>query len=326
MDDTGLLGDENLTDVLLSAYVDPSGGVAAVSVEFGVAQYGGATLDSEMVDTTMTTGADQALGRWYDAATTTFYWRWVLASDATNGVYDFQATALASDGFAGNTPHIYPRIDRITPPDAPASVSAVAGDDVVTVTWGASSDPDVEIYEVYRVDTSPPADWASLTPYTTTTAPVANFTDDVVDNDTTYYYGVRAVASDGRASAVTVSNPATPAPTADATPPTMPTNVIASVTAGASTVRLIWTASTDPGLPSSGVLMYEIERSSSATGPFASVAGSPWTNLTLLQFDDATAGWSSTWYYRIIAVDGAGLRSSPSSVVSATTSPSPVTR
>ncbi len=50
MDDTGLLGDQNLSEVLLSAHVDPSGGVAAVSVEFAVAQYGGATLASATVD------------------------------------------------------------------------------------------------------------------------------------------------------------------------------------------------------------------------------------------------------------------------------------
>jgi type II secretory pathway pseudopilin PulG len=323
MDDSGLLGDENLTDVLLSAHVDPSGGVAAVSVEFSIAQYGGATLDSETVDITMDTVADEASGRWYDAATTTFFWRWVLGSDAINGVYDFQATALASDGFAGNTPHIYPRIFRIVPPDAPASVSAVAGNDVVTVTWGTSNDPDVETYEVFRAANAVPADWTTLTPYTTTADPVANFIDNVVDNGTTYYYGVRAITTDGRVSTVTVSNPATPAATVDSTPPTSPTGVNASTTAGTSTVRLIWTASTDPGLPSSGVIMYEVERSPSATGTFASVTGSPWTNLTWLQFDDPTAGWSTTWYYRIIAVDGAGLRSSPSSVVSATTSAQP---
>ncbi len=143
MDDTGLLGDDSLTDVLLSAHVDPSGGVPAVSVEFAVAQYGGATLASALVDTTMISGTDQALGRWYDADTTTFYWRWVLGSNATNGVYDFQATALASDGFAGNTPHIYPRIERVEPPAAPASVTAIAGNGFVNVTWGVSTDPDL---------------------------------------------------------------------------------------------------------------------------------------------------------------------------------------
>jgi fibronectin type 3 domain-containing protein len=268
----------------------------------------------------MTSGADQALGRWYDVATTTFYWRWVLGTGVTNGVYDFQATALASDGFAGNTPHIYPRIQRNLPPTAPAIVTASPGNAYVTVTWGTSSDPLLATYEVYRAlaATGP---WTTLV--TTTTAPLANFTDSTVTNDTTYFYAVRAKTSDNRYSALTVSNGATPANTVDTTPPTVPANVAASTTPGASTVRLTWTASTDPGTPTSGVTKYEIERSSSAAGPFASVTGSPWTNLTLLQFDDATAGWSSTWHYRIIAVDGAGLRSSPSAVVSATTSAQP---
>ncbi len=120
-----------------------------------------------------------------------------------------------------------------------------------------------------------------------------------------------------------VSNPATPSSTADSTPPTAPLNVVASTTAGSSTVRLTWTAATDPGTPSTGVIRYDIERSSSLAGTYAAVTGSPWTNLTILRFDDATAGWSSTWYYKIYAVDGAGLRGPASTVVSATTGARP---
>ena len=320
MDDTGLLGDANLTEVLLSAHVDASGGVAAVSVEFAIAQYGGATLASATVDSTMTSGSDQALGRWYDAATTTFYWRWVLDNNATNGVYDFQATALASDGFAGNTPHLYPRIERVDPPAAPALVTAIAGDGFVNVTWGVSTDPDVTTYRVYR-STSPSGPWTNL--IATESSPV-QVTDSGLVNGTTYYYAVIAVRStDNRASVPTVSNPAIPTTTADTTPPTAPLNVIASTTAGSSTVRLTWTAATDPGTPSTGVMRYDIERSDSLAGAYAPVTGSPWTNLTILRFDDATAGWSSTWYYKIYAVDGAGLRSLASTVVSATTGARP---
>ena len=99
--------------------------------------------------------------------------------------------------------------------------------------------------------------------------------------------------------------------------------MVASTTAGSSTVRLMWTAATDPGSPSTGVVRYDIERSSSAAGTFTAVTGSPWTNLTILRFDDVTAGWSSTWYYRIYAVDGAGLRGPASTIVSATTGARP---
>jgi type II secretory pathway pseudopilin PulG len=320
MDDTGLLGDQNLSDVLMSAHVDPSGGVPAASVEFAVAQYGGATLASATVDTTMTTATDQTNGQWYDPATTTFYWRWVLGNDATNGVYDFQATALASDGFAGNTPHLYPRIERVDPPAAPALVTAIAGDAFVDVTWGVSTDPDVSAYRVYR-STSPVGPWTTL--IATEPTPV-QIRDSGVVNGTTYYYAVVAVRStDNRSSAPTVSNPAIPTTTADTTPPTAPLGVVASTTAGSSTVRLTWTAATDPGAPSTGVVRYDIERSSSLAGTYEAVTGSPWTNLTILRFDDVTAGWSSTWYYKIYAVDGAGLRGPASLVVSATTGPRP---
>ncbi len=70
-------------------------------------------------------------------------------------------------------------------------------------------------------------------------------------------------------------------------------------------------------------MRYDIERSSSLAGTYTAVTGSPWTNLTILRFDDATAGWSSTWYYKIYAVDGAGLRGPASTVVSATTGARP---
>ena len=101
--------------------------------------------------------------------------------------------------------------------------------------------------------------------------------------------------------------------------------MVASTTAGSSTVRLTWIGGDRS--------RYAVDwrravrhraQLQSAVGTYAAVTGSPWTNLTILRFDDATAGWSSTWYYRIYAVDGAGLRGPASTVVSATTGARPM--
>ena len=48
-----------------------------------------------------------------------------------------------------------------------------------------------------------------------------------------------------------------------------------------------------------------------------------WTNLTNLSYDDAAAGWNTTWYYKIRGIDGALNPGAWSATVSAKTVPMP---
>jgi hypothetical protein len=105
-------------------------------------------------------------------------------------------------------------------------------------------------------------------------------------------------------------------------PPSVPGSFsVAKNGAGQPSLRLGWTASVDGGTPTSGLQCYQIDRAASATGP--------WTQLdanvapTALLYIDSTAGWASTWYYRIRAVDVAGNASAYAGVQSATTDPQP---
>jgi type II secretory pathway pseudopilin PulG/fibronectin type 3 domain-containing protein len=312
MGDTGILGDDNLTTVTLSAKVDMTAGVVPSKAVFTIAAYGGATIATQTVSTT---DVNPGLGYWYDGDGT-FFWTWD-ASAAANGLYDFEVTAYsAADGAPGNSPHIYPRIEHTVPPAAPTDVSVVAGDGTVTVTWNASEEPTVESYEVYRA-TSLSGPWDTL--LTTLPAETLAYVDDSVVNGTTYYYAVRAVTSDDERSDFAYSAAASPQAGTDSSPPTAPTSVVATKVTGSASIELTWLAATDDV----GVVSYEIWRSDDGAD-WGSGPHDVWTNLLLLRYVDADVGYSTTWYYKIRAVDAAGNTGPFSApVVSATTDPEP---
>jgi type II secretory pathway pseudopilin PulG len=315
MDDTGVLGDTSLTVVTLTATIDTTAGVVPSQAIFKISSYGGAEIASQTVKVTDTNAA----GTYYYDGTGVFTWKWD-ASTAANGLYDFQVTAYsAADGSAGNTPHLYPRIQHDIPPDPPTNVTAVAGDATVTLTWNASLEPDVASYEVYRA-TSAAGPWT--TPIATVPESSQTYVDDTAANGTTYYYAVRTVTTESKYSEFAISPSATPQASADTTAPTAPNGLTATKVAGAPTINLTWSAATDPGSPSTGVAAYEIWRSDDGV-TWGSAPLYTWTNLASLAYPDASAGYDATWYYELRAVDGVGNRGPLSSVVSAHTDPLP---
>jgi len=149
IDDNGVMGGTSLASVILSAHVDMSAGATPASVQFKISAYGGQTIASKLVKTSDLTPAN---GFWYvnsGALAGTFYWTWDCLS-AANTVYDFQATAYSTDGFAGNTMHLYPRIDHTLPPAPPGAVIASPGNAKVSLSWGLSGASGLASYEVFR--------------------------------------------------------------------------------------------------------------------------------------------------------------------------------
>jgi len=312
IDDGGVMGDDDLASVTLSAHVDLSSGVIPASLQFEIAAYGGQTIDTQLVKTSDT---NPAADYWYDG-NGTFYWIWDC-STAANTVYDLQATAYSTDGFAGNTPHLYPRIEHTLPPAPPSVVTATPGDHAANVSWGMSPVSDLASYEVFRAE-SAAGPWTNL--IATVEEPATTYLDNTppLVNGTTYYYAVRAVTMDERRSAFAYSDPVTPGDSADTTAPTAPLSVTAAAAPAAATITLIWGAAADPGLPSTGVAGYEIWRSPDGVDWGASSLAY-WTNLLSLTYSDAAAGWDTTWYYKIRAVDGALNPGAWSTTVHATT-------
>jgi len=302
MDDDAILGNSSLTSVWIKAHVDLSAGSLPAYIEFAIA--GPSTASRKVLATETNSGSDA----WYDSANGNFNWRWDCSA-ATNGGYDIAATAFSADGFVGNTFHLYPIIQHTVPPAAPAAVTASPGDTKADLEWNDSSEPKRSQYEICR-STSASGPWDATTliatvPYTTLT-----YTNTGLTNGTTYYYAVRTLTSDSRSSEWRVSNPVVPKANSDTTPPTAPTGLAATaIVSGIPTVRLSWSASTDPGAPSSGVDFYEIWRSADNSNWGSAEIG----RSTTTGYDDATAGPSKQWYYKVRAVDVALNRGSFSS-------------
>ncbi|MBB2968565.1 LamG-like jellyroll fold domain-containing protein [Leifsonia aquatica] len=100
--------------------------------------------------------------------------------------------------------------------------------------------------------------------------------------------------------------------TSDTTPPTVPSGVAVANAGGAPQVS--WTASTD----NVGVASYSVYRGT--TAGFTPGAGNQVaTGVTTTSYTDA-AGLVGTYYYKVVALDGAGNASAPSSAASITLS------
>src|SRR6516165_2416296 len=184
-------------------------------------------------------------------------------------------------------------INQAAIPAAPTNVTATGGNGQVALSWSASSG--ANSYDEKRSTTSGG-------PYTTVASPTTtSYTDTGLTNGTTYYYVVTAVNTAGESSNSSQVS-ATPQPGI----PAAPTN--ATATGGNGQVALSWSAS-------SGATSYNVKRSTTSGGPYATVASPTTTSYTDTGLTNGT-----TYYYVVTAVNTAG-ESSNSSQVSATPQP-----
>src|SRR5205085_887202 len=136
----------------------------------------------------------------------------------------------------------------LSPPPAPASLTATAGNAQVTHAWSASAG--ASSYNVKRAT-------VSGGPYTTIASSISatSYTDAGLTSGVTYYYVVSAVNAGGESanSAQASATPLAPAPT----------NLVAS--AGNAKVSLSWKAS-------AGAASYNVKRATVSGGPYATIA------------------------------------------------------
>jgi len=90
-------------------------------------------------------------------------------------------------------------------PVLPDALSADPGDGLVTLSWAASPSPDLAAYTVHRSDDA--TTWVTLA---STPPGVTTFTDDTVNNDTTYSYAVSATDDSSNESPWTSTVSVTP--------------------------------------------------------------------------------------------------------------------
>ena len=200
------------------------------------------------------------------------------------------------------------------PPTAPSSLAATAQSSTqVNLNWTAATDNiGVTGYRIERCAGSGCSNFAEISaPAGTGTT----FSDTGLTAGTAYTYRVRAADAAGNLGPYSNTSTATTAAAGDTQPPTAPTALTA--TAQSSTqINLSWTAATD----NVGVTGYRIERcTGSGCTNFAQIAAPAGTGTT---YNDTGLTGSTTYAYRVRAIDGAG-NLGPYSNTSSASTPAP---
>lgn len=226
-------------------------------------------------------------------------------TSATAGDAYYRVVAVGPGGNAGQPSDAAQiTVPDMTAPSAPDDLVAVVTGDSVALTWAASTD-DVGVtgYQVHRGSS---ADFTPSAGTLVDTVTGTTFTDADRPAATAYY---RIVAVDA-AGNLSEPSQAAEAIVPDVTAPSTPGGVTA-VAGGDPEIVVSWTASTDD----LGVSGYDVYRGT--TADFAVEAGAKVGHVTTTSYTDGplTPG---TWYYRVVAVDGAGNSSPPSAVASDT--------
>jgi len=187
-----------------------------------------------------------------------------------------------------------------TPPTVPTDLQASGiTSNSVTLSWSASTDNMVVAgYRVYRNGTQV----ATVTLGT-------SYQDTNLTPNATYSYTVSAYDWAGNSSAQSSPVSATTLPPPETTPPSVPTNLVASGITSTS-MLISWSASTD----NVGVVGYRVYRNGTQVATVTS--GTSYQNTSLTP--------NTTYTYTVSAYDQAGNSSAQSSPVNATTLPPPV--
>ncbi|HTU67961.1 MAG TPA: fibronectin type III domain-containing protein [Steroidobacteraceae bacterium] len=216
-------------DLGWSASADPSG-----IANYTIYRDGNATPIATVQTTTFT---DTAL------TPSTAYTYTVRATDGAGNTSTDSASASATTSAA-------PVVDT-TPPAAPDNLVATAtSSSEIELTWDAATDTSgIANYTVYRDGNATPI----------ATVQTTGFTDTGLASGSSHTYTVRATDNAGNTSADSMPGTATTdsAPVFDFTPPTVPTDLVATAQPGPPrAIVLTWTASTD----ASGIREYRIYR------------------------------------------------------------------
>jgi chitodextrinase len=210
-------------------------------------------------------------------------------------------------GCGGGGSYSPPPVQDTTPPTAPTNLVATAASGAqINLAWTASTDNvGVTGYKVERCTGAGCANFAQIATPTATT-----FNDSGLTASTSYSYRVRAADAAGNNSAYSNISSTSTLAGSDTTPPTAPTNLVATAASPAQ-INLSWTASTD----NVGVTGYKVERCQGAgCANFAQIA-----TPTATTFNDSGLTGSTSYSYRVRATDAAGNLSSYSTIASVST-------
>ena len=184
---------------------------------------------------------------------------------------------------------------------------------------GTTASPDLAGYDVYR--STAPGFVPDAGNRVATNVPASQYSDGGLASSTTYYYRVTAVdfagnesSASGEASATTDEEPAP-----DTTPPAAPTGLTAAAVS-TSQINLNWADNGESDLAD-----YDVYRATQA-GFTPDVSNRIASNMAASQYNDTGLTASTTYYYRVTAVDTSNNESAASSEASATTASVPATQ
>jgi fibronectin type 3 domain-containing protein len=187
-----------------------------------------------------------------------------------------------------------------TPPSQVIGLTiTTASSTQLNLSWTANTEPDLNHYNVYRGTT------AGFTVTPGTTVPVLTPITNSISNtgltpSTTYYYRIAAVDNSGNIGSLSVEQSGTTSSGTDTTPPAQVIGL--TVTPISSTqLNLSWTANTEPDLNHYNVY-------GGTTAGFTVTPGTtvPTATPTSNSFSNSGLTASTTYYYKVAAVDNAG--------------------
>jgi fibronectin type 3 domain-containing protein len=213
----------------------------------------------------------------------------------------FWVSQLSAEAYATTLAEDEDPPEDVDPPAAPTNVQASASGTTITITWNAVDG--AASYNVYW-STAPDGGYTLLrnVAYSTTDQHTG------LTASTTYYYRVSAVNSQQQEGAR--SDPPASATTPPVEPPDVPTGLTATAQSSTS-IQVSWP-------PVDGAASYKVYWSAYQSGPYVLLDNA--SSNTYLH-TGLTA--STTYYYRVSAVNSDGESPQSSSTASATTS-SPV--
>ncbi len=201
-------------------------------------------------------------------------------------------------------------------PAAPAGLNATAGSSSgITVTWGAVTPPAncaINSYSVFRSTTSGFA--PASTNQVGSVSGGTSFSDAGLAASTTYYYVVEAVDGSGSSAPSAQVSATTKASATCSALPSAPAGLMAT-SASSSSINVSWGAVTPPANCSIG--SYRVFRSTTS-GFTPSSSNQIASGLTGTSFSDSGLTASTTYYYKVEALDPFGA-SAPSAQANATT-------
>ena len=198
----------------------------------------------------------------------------------------------------------------VQPPSAPGVLSASAvSSSEIDLAWGPATDNvGVTGYQILRCQGALCTNFSQVAQVA---GSASSYSDTTLAAGTSYGYEVRALDAAGNVGPFSNAAAATTSLNTDNTPPSAPGTVTA--TAAASAINLSWGAATD----NVGVAGYQVERcQGGGCSAFAQIGTVSGTGTT---YSDTGLSASTSYSYRVRAVDAAGNLGPYSNTATATT-------